>query len=216
MLRFISIDCGISDSSYTDEKTSIYYCSDAKFIESGENNEISPAYKVTIHDQQLWNLRYFPEEKRNCYTLKPELGKGHKYLIRARFLYGNYDDKNQIPKFDLHIGVNLWETVKIEDASSTLNLEMIHVSLSDHIYVCLVNTGDGTPFISALELRPINNEVNYIPEIGSSLLLHGRYAFSSFPAGQIRRFKDDVYDRLWRQLGWEPYILKVPLQMKAL
>ncbi|KAM6601566.1 hypothetical protein CsatA_021175 [Cannabis sativa] len=203
---FISIDCGISDSSYTDEKTSISYSSDAKFIESGENNEISPAYKVTIHDQQLWNLRYFPEEKRNCYTLKPELGKGNKYLIRARFLYGNYDDKNQIPKFDLHIGVNLWETVKIEDASSTLNLEMIHVSLSDHIYVCLVNTGDGTPFISALELRPINNEVNYIPEIGSSLLLHGRYAFSSFPAGQIGRFKDDVYDRLWRQLGWEPYI----------
>ncbi|XP_062088376.1 probable LRR receptor-like serine/threonine-protein kinase At1g51880 [Humulus lupulus] len=205
---FISIDCGTSDSSsYTDEKTNIVYSSDAEFIETGENKVISPDYKVLSHDQQLWNLRFFPEGIRNCYTLKPSLSKGNKYLIRARFLYGNYDDKNQIPKFDLHLGVDLWTTVIIQDTSSTLDKEIIHSLSSDRIHVCLVNIGGGTPFISALELRPIENDVNYITETGSSLLLYGRYAFS-LPANQVvkKRFNDDAYDRLWEQLGWVPFI----------
>ncbi|KAK7817685.1 putative lrr receptor-like serine/threonine-protein kinase [Quercus suber] len=33
--------------------------------------------------------------------------------------------------------------------------DIIHVPLSDTIFVCLINTGSGIPFISALELRPL-------------------------------------------------------------
>lgn len=176
---FISIDCGISEvSSYTDETTGISYVSDSKFTESGENREILREYKAqTADEQQFWNVRSFPEGTRNCYTLKPAGGKGTKYLIRARFMYGNYDEKDQASKFDLYLGVELWDTVKIDDASNIKNKEIIHVSSSDYIHICLVNTGHGTPFISVLELRPLPNDI-YVSETGS-LQLYRRSDFAS-------------------------------------
>ncbi|CAA6667505.1 unnamed protein product [Spirodela intermedia] len=49
------------------------------------------------------NLRSFPNGTRNCYTLSP-VQSGDRYLIRAGFLYGNYDGRGSPPIFDLHIG----------------------------------------------------------------------------------------------------------------
>ena len=155
---FISIDCGTSNSSYTDETTGISYVSDANFTENGENKEITPAYKVQTDEKQFWTVRSFSQGIRNCYSLKPIQGKNNLYLIRARFMYGNYDNKNQIPTFDLYLGVNLWNTVVLNNAWTPLTEEIIHSPLSDTIYVCLVNTGSGTPFISVLELRPLDND----------------------------------------------------------
>ena len=37
--------------------------------------------------------------------------------------------------------------------------EIIHVPLTDYIDVCLINTGRGVPFISALELRHLDNSI---------------------------------------------------------
>ena len=91
-------------------------------------------------------------------------------------MYGNYDNKGVVPEFDLYLGVNLWDTVKFYDAVTTKNIEIIHVLSSDHIHVCLVDTGKGTPFISVLELRPLEN-VTYISS--GSLRLFGRWDFAS-------------------------------------
>jgi len=112
----------------------------------------------------MWNLRSFPQGIRNCYRLN--LTKGSKYLIRASFLYGNYDGLNQLPQFDLYLGPNLWGSVAIQNASIPVIREMIHVISSDHLHVCLVNTDMGIPFISALELRLLRN-TTYITESGS-------------------------------------------------
>ena len=51
----------------------------------------------------------------------------------------------------------LWGTIKIENVSVDYSVEIIHVLSSDYLSVCLVNTNKGTPFISALELRPLKN-----------------------------------------------------------
>ncbi|KAJ7014058.1 hypothetical protein NC653_003627 [Populus alba x Populus x berolinensis] len=67
-----------------------------------------------------------------------------KYLISAGFLYGNYDELQ-------------WEVVRLNDASTPLTTEIIHVLSSDNIDICLVITGFGTPFISILELRLLDN-----------------------------------------------------------
>lgn len=37
--------------------------------------------------------------------------------------------------------------------------EIIHVQETNYSHVCLVNTGLGTPFISALELRLLNSTI---------------------------------------------------------
>ncbi|GLT72543.1 hypothetical protein SLA2020_444680 [Shorea laevis] len=86
---FISIDCGSpTNSSYTEGTTGLNYISDAAFIDTGISKSISPDIKAT-HQQQTWNLRSFPQGNRNCYTIN--VTRGTKYLIRATFLYGNYD-----------------------------------------------------------------------------------------------------------------------------
>uniref|UniRef100_A0A7N2LMN0 Malectin-like domain-containing protein n=1 Tax=Quercus lobata TaxID=97700 RepID=A0A7N2LMN0_QUELO len=163
-LGFISIDCGIpDDSSYKDGITEINYASDSTFTETGKNGNISVEYRTNSLEQQFWTVRSFPEGTKNCYTLRPSPGKNRNYLIRASFMYGNYDGIGKIPNFDLYLGVNKWDTVAVTDASSTLTKEIMHLSLSEDIYVCLVNTGNGTPFVSVLEERPLNNNT-YVPK----------------------------------------------------
>ncbi|KAL8268716.1 hypothetical protein R6Q59_002514 [Mikania micrantha] len=173
---FISIDCGIAEgSTYTDDTTGINYVSDAGFIDSGKNQEILSAYKSNTLDFQLRTLRSFPENTRNCYTLKPKQGKGNRYLIRARFMYGNYDFKSQTPQFDLYLGNDHWSRVSV--GSSTIDNEIIHLTSSNYIYVCLVNIGLGNPFISALELRLLDNTM-YADGLRSLNLFH-RYNYGA-------------------------------------
>lgn len=78
---------------------------------------------------------------RNCYTLNPTEGKGNKYLIRASFMYGNYDAANKPPQFDLYLGVNLWDSIKLDNATAIEMKEIIHIPTENRILICLVNTG---------------------------------------------------------------------------
>ena len=161
-----------------DGETEIYYTSDTRFIDTGINYDVSPEYIFEDTDQHLINVRSFPEGDRNCYTLRPAQGKNHKYLIRASFMYGNYDSKNQPPIFKLYLGVDEWATVRIEKAIEISMAEIIHIPITDDIDVCLVNTGLGTPFISVLELRQLNDSI-YSPAEPGSLLLKGRLDFGT-------------------------------------
>ena len=114
--------------------------------------------------QQAWDLRSFPQGIRNCYNIN--IMPGTKYLIRGTFFYGNYDGLSKLPQFDLHLGVSKWDTVKIENVSAGVIKELIHVPSQNYLQVCLVNTGLEMPFISAIELRPLNNKT-YVTISGS-------------------------------------------------
>jgi hypothetical protein len=153
---FISIDCG-AEEDYLDGITGISYKTDKDFISTGKNMFIAPEHNLTTlyYGNMMNSLRTFPEGERNCYTLKPREGKNQNYYVRAFFYYGNYDSKNQAHKFDLYIGVNYWATV-VDDKDGTYN-SIIHYSVTDTIYVCLVNTGSGVPFINGLDLRFMND-----------------------------------------------------------
>ena len=63
--------------------------------------------------------------------------------------------------------------------------EIIYVPKTDEIYVCLVNTESGTPFISALELRPIDDSI-YNKTQSGSLVLFNRYNFGSETSETVR------------------------------
>ncbi|CAK9174537.1 unnamed protein product [Ilex paraguariensis] len=198
---FISIDCGESED-YTDPSSGIFYQTDAEFIGTGKNKPISSeSMTLAPYDRRSKNLRSFDEGIKNCYTLpKPSQGKDDKYLLRGSFMYGNYDGKNEIPKFDLYLGVNFWVTVELEKVLSYFYEEIIFVPATDLIYVCLVNTGSGIPFISALELRLLDNPI--YAELGPSLQTAHRYDVGS---NQSVRYKDDVYDRIWNTGGFDGY-----------
>ncbi|KAL5581640.1 hypothetical protein UlMin_014082 [Ulmus minor] len=180
---FISLDCGISeDFSYVDRTTGINSISDASFIDTSLSKSVS------------YNVRSFPDETKNCYTLKPTQARGNKYLIRTRFLYANYDQNGTTPGFDLYIGANKWDTVKLTNESMINIYEIIHIPSTNFIFVCLVYTGYGTPFISSLELRPLENSTYRTPY--ASLVLFGRWDLGS-TTNQIIRYKDDVLDQMW-------------------
>ncbi|KAG6606735.1 putative LRR receptor-like serine/threonine-protein kinase, partial [Cucurbita argyrosperma subsp. sororia] len=187
---FISIDCG-SNSSYTEPITGLNYVPDSEFINTGIITSLPSSSGLSNVQKQLWNLRSFPQGTRNCYNVPVKVGT--KYLIRASFLYDNYDAKNTVPEFDLHFGPNLWVSVKLELPENIIHEEIIHITTSNNAQVCLVNTDKGTPFISALEFRPL--------ELSSYKTVSGSLAtFLRLDIGENKtftRYPDDDYDRIW-------------------
>ncbi|XP_021911933.1 putative leucine-rich repeat receptor-like protein kinase At2g19210 isoform X1 [Carica papaya] len=191
----INIDCGIPEGSTTiDPNTDIHYTTDSHFINTGINSNISPKFISEDLQKVFMNVRSFPQGNRSCYTLRPPEGKATIYLIRASFMYGDYDGLNKLPEFDLYVGMNLWDTVKFDSASHVVIKEIILAPMMDNIYVCLIRTTSDTPFISVLEVRHFHTSI-YRTESGP-LLLHRRLDVGS-TSNRIIRFKDDVYDRMW-------------------
>ncbi|CAH1429667.1 unnamed protein product [Lactuca virosa] len=197
---FISIDCGIAKGlTYTDNVTGINYISDAEFRDSGEIHSIMPAYNSLDIYKHATTLTSFPQNTRNCYTLNPTQGKGNRYLIRASFMYGNYDLKGQLPEFDVYLGTEYWDTMKFNSSSQPIKMEIIHVSSTDYIHLCLVNIGRGTPFISAIELRLVAGDMYKETDFGS-LYLYARANLGT-TLGTVR-YSNDKYDRVWSPINW--------------
>lgn len=171
---FININCGIpSGKSYDDPITKLHYISDANFTEGGVIKNILSDY-MNSDSEILSSLRSFPNGGRNCYTLQ-NLVPNAKYLIRAHFKYGNYDGLNSpYILFELHLGVNVWTQVKISNSSYGYSTEVLTVAESDFVSVCLVDINSGTPFISALELRPLPMSIYPALDTSTSLVLNFR------------------------------------------
>jgi len=170
-----------NESSYTEESTGLNFSSDAYFISSGRSGTIKTDSSSGVkYIKPYKQLRYFPEGTRNCYNLT--VVQGTHYLIRAVFLYGNYDDLNQIPRFDLYLGPNFWTTINWQDPFGGERIwledgmieEIIHMPKSNTLDICLVKTGTTTPFISALELRPLRDDT-YTTTTGSLKLMVRQY-----------------------------------------
>ncbi|KAK3138215.1 hypothetical protein QOZ80_5AG0365930 [Eleusine coracana subsp. coracana] len=193
---FISIDCGLPEkSSYVDTITKLTYVSDDGFTDAGANRNISAEYVKPSSTKRYLNVRSFPDVVRSCYTLG-SLTPGSKYLIRATFLYGNYDGLGRLPVFDLHIGVNFWTTVNVTTLHQAELTEVITIVQDDFVQVCLVNTGSGTPFISGLDLRPLKSTL--YPQVNATqgLVLLTRNNIGPSEEAAIK-YPDDPYDRAW-------------------
>ncbi|RWR78190.1 putative LRR receptor-like serine/threonine-protein kinase [Cinnamomum micranthum f. kanehirae] len=192
---FISLDCGTANGSNYREYDGITYISDAQFIQTGVNEvtRISPGAIPSLYS----TVRSFPHGNRNCYNLGP-VHKSNKYLIRACFLYGDYDGKNSTPKFDLYIGANKWRSIYFSDATYAFYVQIITVATMNFISVCLVNTGTGTPFISGLELRPLNSSTYGVVNESQSLRLWGPFDIGRSINNSFIRYPDDPFDLIWR------------------
>ncbi|KAG2266928.1 hypothetical protein Bca52824_074007 [Brassica carinata] len=190
---FVSIDCGLPDGSrYIDETTDINYTSHVEFFETGTSHIIDTEFRTSSLEIQFNNVRSFPQGKRNCYH----------HLIRTRFMYGNYDGQHLTPEFDLYLGVNLWDSVILDNETTIVTKEIIHTLGSDHVQVCLVDKGRGTPFMSVLELRLLKNDMYETPH--DKLMLIARRVVGSISNISVR-YKDDAYDRLWTPRQFENF-----------
>ncbi|KAG2299759.1 hypothetical protein Bca52824_036231 [Brassica carinata] len=190
---FISLDCGLPAeelSPYDERHTGLRFSSDATYIRSGKTGRIQ-ANRESEFSKQYTTLRYFPNGTRNCYNLSVE--KGRKYLVRATFVYGNYDGLNIKPKFDLYLGPNPWTTIDLQGDVDSGRVEMLHIPTSNSVQICLVKNGTTTPLISTVEIRPVGNDT-YTTVSGSLNLLFRSYLNKS---DTDIRYPSDIYDRVW-------------------
>uniref|UniRef100_J3MWS1 Protein kinase domain-containing protein n=1 Tax=Oryza brachyantha TaxID=4533 RepID=J3MWS1_ORYBR len=196
---FLSIDCGLEAnySGYKDPTTGIVYVSDEPYANSGENHRIAADQESKWSGAtNLRTLRSFPSGVRNCYALPTHAGT--RYLVRLSFLHGSYDGNAgwSTLRFDLYLGANRWATVDKDYAH-----EAVFVARASWSPVCLVNTGSGTPFVSLVELRPLDAAL--YPSVMANQSM-ARYIRCSFADNKkfITRYPDDQYDRYWWQLGY--------------
>ncbi|TVU37069.1 hypothetical protein EJB05_19036 [Eragrostis curvula] len=194
MPGFVSIDCGGS-ANYTDE-LGLVWTGDAGWFPFGATANIS----VTSEKRtQYSTVRYFPgsssSSSKHCYTLGVRTRT--RYLVRASFLYGNFDRSNVFPEFDLYLGASRWSTIVIYDEATVVTREAVVLASSPTLSVCVSNATTGQPFISTLELRQLNGSLYYTDyEAGAFLSLSARINFGA-PTAAAVRFPDDPYDRIW-------------------
>ncbi|WZZ43043.1 hypothetical protein YC2023_039302 [Brassica napus] len=199
---FISLDCGLSptDLPYNDPSTGLTYSTDDGLVQSGKTGKIQKEFEAIFSKPSL-KLRYFPDGVRNCYSVN--VTESTNYLIKAVFVYGNYDGLANDPSFDLYIGPNLWSTVDMNGRTNGTIEEIIHRTISKSLQVCLVKTGTSNPFINTLELRPLQNNT-YNTQSGS-LKYFFRYYFSTSDRTiryqsrpfDLTKYPNDVHDRKW-------------------
>ncbi|KAL0887220.1 hypothetical protein Bca101_011203 [Brassica carinata] len=186
---FISLDCGLPAnelSPYYEARTGLSFSSDENFIQSGKRGQIQESDFLKPYR----TLRYFPNGTRNCYNLSVETGRN--YLIRAFFMYANYDGLNIIPNFDLYLGPNLWETIDLQGKVLGARAELLHIPTSNSLQICLVKTGTTIPFISTLEIRPMGND-SYVNDYSLNHFFRIYLTESKY----FIRYPSDIYDRVW-------------------
>uniref|UniRef100_A0A8I7BAI5 non-specific serine/threonine protein kinase n=1 Tax=Hordeum vulgare subsp. vulgare TaxID=112509 RepID=A0A8I7BAI5_HORVV len=200
---FISLDCGYRNTTpYNDSKIKeIQHQSDAGFVEGGLTHQIAAESMPGAPYESQKTLRSFPNGSRNCYTLPSAAGK--KFLVRALFTYGDYDGLNRtmdgsLFRFGLHIGVNFWDTVNLtnSDPLSTVWKEVLTIAPGDSVSVCLINFGSGTPFVSALELRPLLDAMYPFVNTSVSVGYFTRLRFGE-ATDFVTRYPVDPYDQFW-------------------
>jgi len=191
MPGFLSLDCG-GNETYID-RSGLQWVSDNNFTSGGSVANISVVGEAR---KQYQTLRYFSaDNKKYCYTLNVKART--RYLVRATFLYGNFDNSTVYPKFDISLGATLWSTIVISNSDMLEVEELILLAQSSSISVCLSNASTGLPFISTLELRQFNGSIYYTDfEAETFLKVSARINFGASNNDSIR-YPDDPYDRIW-------------------
>jgi hypothetical protein len=150
--EFISIDCGGTRSNYTDTTTGITWISDSEIMKHGEKVEVK---NPNGNQVQYQKRRDFPTDSRKyCYTLETE--ERRRYLVRTTFQYGKLEYGDTYPQFQLYLDATKWATVSIYDDERVYVKEIIFRAPSNFVDVCVCCATTGSPFISTLELRPLN------------------------------------------------------------
>ncbi|XVF05589.1 hypothetical protein REPUB_Repub05bG0185700 [Reevesia pubescens] len=197
--EWVRIDCG-ADRSYEDANGDTWN-TDEDYIKTGSNERVPQNSSSKV--EQLNTLRVFKEQNKNSYTLPTPTST--RYLVRAMFLYGNYDGLSKPPIFDLEFDGNKWATVVTNMTDSTY-YEMIYATKGESISVCLTRTQDQQfPFISRLESLPL--PVDMYAQMRRDMAWFKSYRYNYGANDQILGYPDDKYNRIWKPLipsGLEP------------
>ena len=131
-------------------------------------------------------LGAFPSDgAKHCYALP--VATRACYLVRATFLYAGFDGDDAFPEFNLYLGATRWSPVVVYDGARLVIREAIVLAQSSIVSVCLSNATTGRPFISTLELRPLNGSLYHTDaEARAFLALAARINFGAPSPDPVR------------------------------
>lgn len=158
----MSLAC-CSDSYFTDPNTTISWIPDDSWFpnRTGCRNEVIEALRTYDYGQaRIFNIN----SGKRCYNLKTI--KEQDYLVRGTFLFGDSLRTTLDTSFDVLVGVT---GISLVNSSEDSEVEGIFRATKDNIDFCLEKV-QGDPYISKLELRPLQN-LNYLLNFSSSTVL---------------------------------------------
>ncbi|CAM6126826.1 unnamed protein product [Calypogeia fissa] len=210
---FLSIDCGSTQTNYTDSFGLKWVTDSGTYMTTGTSFQQSSVNWTFLNStagagmQALQSFRYFPDRRsKYCYNLKTD--SSFSYLIRASF-YMNEEELNKRAPFQFFTYLNgtQWFTLTSSGTQQTnpgindlfVTQEAIFSTPGQVMYFCLQPVV-GVPFISSLELRQLapimysysGNQLQYL----SLLFRYNLGPQSTTP--EVVRFPADAYDRVWK------------------
>ncbi|KZV22971.1 putative LRR receptor-like serine/threonine-protein kinase-like [Dorcoceras hygrometricum] len=189
---FLSLSCG-GTTNYIDS-SNISWTSDEDYITSG--NIASVVFQEGTSSASL-PVRFFPDsEARKCYRLPVNISST--VLVRARFVYKNYDGLGKPPVFSVSLGTAMTTTVNLAHKDPWVE-EFVWLVNKDMLPLCFVSImNGGYPVISSLEVRPLPQGA-YSTALGDSndKLLRKSYRINCGYSDGSLRYPLDQYDRIW-------------------
>ncbi|XP_061336892.1 nodulation receptor kinase-like [Gastrolobium bilobum] len=182
---FESIAC-CADSNYTDPLTTLNYTTDYSWF--SDKSSCRSISEIGLNHSSNENFRLFNIVKgKRCYNLPTIENKI--YLIRGTFPFDSLNSS-----FDVSIGVTPLGAVR-SSSLQDLEIEGVFRATKNYIDFCLVK-GEVNPFISLLELRPLQEE--YLDGLPNSVLkLISRNNLGGTKDDDIR-YPVDQSDRIWK------------------
>lgn len=148
---FLSLTCG-GTKDYIDA-TNISWVSDGAYINTGNITTIDYIEGASTSNVPI---RFFPDnnQRRKCYRL-PVKNVSSLVLVRAQFVYKNYDRLGKPPAFSVSLGTAITSTVNL-NRNDPWTEEFVWPVNKDTLSFCLLPIPDGgSPVISSLEVRAL-------------------------------------------------------------
>ncbi|CAN4083111.1 unnamed protein product [Withania somnifera] len=183
---FLSIQC-CAPANFTVSHTNLSWISDETWFPENQSCISRQVYK-NAHNERARSFNSDIGHKW-CYTLPTR--KDHDYLVRGTFLSGNQEKALPHSSFVVLIGVTPIATV---NSSDELPVEGIFRATRSYTDFCLLKK-KGNPYISKVELRPINPD--YLKRRPSEVLKLVHRVDAGNKGAEIR-YPYDQYDRIWR------------------
>ncbi|XP_022758647.1 probable LRR receptor-like serine/threonine-protein kinase At5g48740 isoform X2 [Durio zibethinus] len=190
---FLSLSCGGARSFVDSSK--ITWVSDDTFISTGNTTTVE---YVEGSSSSSVPLRFFPESQgRNCYKLPVE-NISSIILVRAQFVYKNYDRLWKPPAFSVSLGTAITSTVNLTNKDPWTE-EFIWPVSKETVSFCLLAIPDcGSPVISSLEVRPLpQGAYQSGMEDFPNTSLRKCYRINSGYSNGSLRYPVDPFDRIW-------------------
>ncbi|KAL9461143.1 hypothetical protein AB3S75_004189 [Citrus x aurantiifolia] len=184
---FVSIAC-CADSDFIGKYPPVNWKQDdAWFPDKKDCRTITrPAVNNKFYDR----VRDFGiDSGKRCYNLSTI--NGQDYLIRGTFLYGDALETPLISSFNVLVGVT---PIGLVNSTEDSVVEGIFKAANDYIDFCLEKI-NGDPYISELEVRPLNGTEYLHGQSAGVLKLVGRYDLGR--SDSELRYPDDPFDRIW-------------------